>query len=388
MDKTFILGVPITVATPNELSKAIRRLLYRRRGHIVTPNPEFLLLAQKHQEFFSVLENADLSIPDGIGLKFAGWLKGVNLHRYSGSNLVKYLLDVANQKRGRVAVANWRNGLSSNEEIVEAIKKRHPHLKTYVFSLDRDNFSYDVKRLKAFQPDIVFVSLGAPSQDIFIRSRLLKDLPTIRLAMGVGGSFDFLTGKLKRAPAIVQLLGFEWLWRLIKQPWRIKRIFNAVVVFPLSVIEWEIRRFRYRKNVAAFIVNKNNEVLLLNPIRSQAHYWSLPQGGVEKNESIEEAIRREIKEETGLTEYSIVSSHLNIYKFDWPKYYTLHGYKGQRQSLFIIKYNGKPSAVKTNRFEHRRYRWVSVDSLLQTVSRTRREQYELFLKKYYESIGK
>jgi N-acetylglucosaminyldiphosphoundecaprenol N-acetyl-beta-D-mannosaminyltransferase len=264
MDKAFILGVPITVATPNELSKAIRRLLYRRRGHIVTPNPEFLLLAQKHQEFFSVLENADLSIPDGIGLKFAGWLKGVNLHRYSGSNLVKYLLDIANQKRGRVAVANWRKGLSTNEEIVEAIKKIHPHLKTYVFSLDRDNFSYDVKRLKQFQPDIVFVALGAPSQDIFIRSRLLKELPSIRLAMGVGGSFDFLTGKLKRAPSIIQLLGFEWLWRLIKQPWRIKRIFNAVVVFPLSVIEWEIRRFRYRKNVAAFIVNKNNEVLLLN----------------------------------------------------------------------------------------------------------------------------
>jgi hypothetical protein len=66
----------------------------------------------------------------------------------------------------------------------------------------------------------------------------------------------------------------------------------------------------------------------------------------------------------------------------------LHGYRGQRQSLFIIKYDGKPSAVKTNRFEHRRYRWVKLDALLQTVSRTRREQYELFLKKYYESIGK
>ncbi len=388
MDKTFILGVPITVATPNELSKAIRRLLYRRRGHIVTPNPEFLLLAQKHQEFFSVLENADLSIPDGIGLKFAGWLKGVNLHRYTGSNLVKYLLDIANQKRGRVAIANWRNGLSTNEEIVEAIKKRHPHLKTYVFSLDRENFNYDIKRLKAFQPDIVFVALGAPSQDIFIRSRLLKELPQIRLAMGVGGSFDFLTGKLKRAPLLIQFLGFEWLWRLIKQPWRIKRIYNAVIIFPLAVIEWEIRRFRYRKNVAAFIVNKNNEVLLLNPIRSQAHYWSIPQGGVEKNESIEMAVRREIKEETGLSEFTILSAHRNIYKFDWPKYYTMHGFRGQRQSLFIIKYDGKPSSVKTNRFEHRRYRWVKLDCLLQIVSRTRREQYELFLKKYYESIGK
>ncbi len=383
MDKTAILGVPISVLSPKDLDYEIRRLLQRRRAHIVTPNPEFLLLAQKDQEFFSVLTKADLAIPDGIGLKFAAWLKGVNPRRYSGANLVLYLLQLADHKHLRVAVANWNKGLSSDSEILQSIKNSYPHLKTFIFSLDREKPLYDVKRLRAFQPDLVFVALGAPQQDIFIHNRLLKDISSIRIAMGVGGSFDFLTGKIKRAPKLIQKLGFEWLWRLLKQPWRIKRIWNAVVVFPLAVIGWQFRRFKYRPNVVALIVTNDNETLILNSAGTRT-YWGLPQGGVEKRESLEQAVRREVAEETGLTELDILAQYPNMYQYEWPKHYTHKGFRGQRQSFFILRYHGSRNAVRTNPIEHKAYRWVKLEDLTKAASPIHRAQYEVFLKTYYE----
>lgn len=384
MDKTVLLGVPISVLSPSELERAIRRLLFRRHAHIVTPNPEFLLLAQQDQEFFSVLLKADLSIPDGIGLKFAGWIKGVNPKRYSGANLVQYLLKLADQKHLRVAVVNWRYGLSSDSDIVNAIKKRYPYLKTFVFSMDKKDLRYDVKQLRSFRPDIVFVALGAPEQDIFIRRRLLRDVSSIAIAMGVGGSFDFLTGKIKRAPRLFQALGFEWLWRLIKQPWRIRRIWNAVIKFPLAIIGWQFRRFKYRPNVVALIINSDNETLLLNAAGRRS-YWGLPQGGVEKGESLEEAVRREVMEETGLTDLELVSVYPKMYQYEWPKHYTNKGYKGQRQSFCILRYRGPRNAVRTNPIEHKAYRWVKLEDLTKAASPIHRAQYEIFLKTFYES---
>lgn len=387
MGKTHILGIPVDNLSPAELGRAIRRLLAGRRGHIVTPNPEFLLLAQKNQEFFSVLEEASLSVPDGIGLKFAGWLKGVNLRRYSGSNLVSYFLKIADKLHLRVAVVNWSGGLSGDEDIIRSIKRRHPHLKLFVFSMERGSHNYDAQRLRSFHPDIAFVALGAPWQDIFIRRRLLRDIPTLRFAMGVGGSFDFLTGKVKRAPKLFQKLGFEWLWRLVQQPWRIKRIYNAVVVFPLAVIGWQFRRFKYRPNVVAMIVNKQGEVLLLNAAGRRT-YWGLPQGGVEKRETLEKAVRREVAEETGLTKLRIRALFPNTYQYDWPKHYTQHGYKGQRQSFFIMEYDGPRSSVRTNPIEHKSYRWVRLEHLIRASSPVHRKQYQIFLDKYYELKAK
>lgn len=386
MQKTHILGVPIDVLNKDELIKAIHRLLKYHQGQIITPNPEFLLLAQKDDEFFWVLKQANLSVPDGIGLKFAGWLKGVNLFRYSGANLVVYLLKLAYHKHLRVAVINWKKGLSSDEDILQVIKKQYPHLKFLVLSVERGENNYDVKTLKNFEPDIVFVALGAPWQDIFIRRKLFKDLPNVKIAMGIGGAFDFMTGKIRRAPKLFQGLGFEWLWRFIMQPrgmklWRLKRIYKAVIVFSLKVLAWEFRRFYYRPNVVAMIINKFGEVLLLNAEGSR-NYWGMPQGGIDHGEDLEAATRREIKEETSLEDLEIVSVTPNIYKYNWPKHYTHRGYKGQKQSLFIVKYHGDSRAVRLNSIEHKAFRWVKIEDLISKSSPAHKEQYKLFLEKY------
>jgi putative (di)nucleoside polyphosphate hydrolase len=138
--------------------------------------------------------------------------------------------------------------------------------------------------------------------------------------------------------------------------------------------------------VVAFIYNQNEEVLILNS-RGKGDYWGLPQGGIDQGETIEPAVRREVKEETGLTELILRATFKNIYSYTWSKPYTHSGYKGQRQSLCVLEYRGASTAVKTNPFEHKAYRWVKIKDLLSKSSPVHRKQYELFLKKYYEFLN-
>jgi N-acetylglucosaminyldiphosphoundecaprenol N-acetyl-beta-D-mannosaminyltransferase len=322
-------------------------------------------------------------LPDGIGLKFAAWLKGIHLNRFTGANTVNGLLNFAASRKMKVAILNRADGLSSNEAIRNAIYKKHPELTIFIDSVDKFNYHYQSSKLEKFRPDILFVALGAPEQDIIIPG-LLKKIPSVRLAMGVGGTFDYLTKKLIRAPYLIQIIGFEWLWRLLIQPSRWKRIFQAFIIFPLTVIRWELRQFRYRPNVVAFILNHSDEVLILNS-KGKGDYWGLPQGGRERGESIEATVRREVKEETGLSEISIEACFKNVYSYSWNKPYTHSGYKGQRQSLCIVRYTGPKDSVITNPFEHKAYRWVKISDLIYKSSPVHKKQYELFLSKYNES---
>lgn len=379
--KISILGISLDNLPSRELK---RRLLYilaqRRQAQAVTPNPEFLLRAQEDKDFYEALKNATIAIPDGMGLKFAAWLKGSNLHRHPGANLVKGLLNLASAKRYRVAVINWSQGLSSDEDIRQAVSAAYSGITLHVESFERAVKGFDVSRLRAFKPDLLFVTLGAPWQDVFI-SRYRKSLPSLRLAMGVGGSFDFLTGRLKRAPALFRGLGLEWLWRLILQPRRWPRIWRAVVVFAFEAVRWELRQFRYRPNVAAMIINDQQETLILN---AQGHgdYWGLPQGGIDAGETDEQAVLREIREETGLRDLRIIRRFPNVYKYTWSRPYDRYGYKGQSQTFFVLRYSGSRDAVRLSRYEHKAYRWVKISDLLEKASPVHRKQYQIFLEKY------
>jgi N-acetylglucosaminyldiphosphoundecaprenol N-acetyl-beta-D-mannosaminyltransferase len=92
-----------------------------------------------------------------------------------------------------------------------------------------------LEKIRAASPRMLFVAFGAPNQELWIARNLAK-MPSVKVAMGVGGAFDFIAGKQKRAPQIFRSLGLEWLYRLMREPRRIVRIINAVVVFPFLVI--------------------------------------------------------------------------------------------------------------------------------------------------------
>jgi len=391
-DYLKILGLKISTLKPAETLKKINQFLSAKTGarHLVTPNPEFLLAALKDDEFFYVLNHADLAIPDGVGLKFAAWFKGRNIHRLTGADLVKDILNLADEKKLKVAIFNWRFGLSKESEIRRALEIIYPQAKFLIEDIERDdNHSYNLHQLNSFAPQIVLVSLGAPWQDKFINQNL-KKWSTVKIALGVGGSLDFLTGKQKRAPKFFRSLGLEWLWRLLMQPTtRLRRIYQACLVFPVKVIKYElINKLFYRQNVVGFIYNNEGDLLMVHRNEDTPKPdWKLPQGGIERGESRTQAIMREMREELGTDNFEIIKSYKNIFKYRWNIDYGIKGYKGQKQTLFLLKFKGKKTEIKLDK-ENKAYRWIKIDNLLDETDQVRHEGYQLFLEKYYEERNK
>jgi len=204
---------------------------------IVTVNPEFILAAQKDKEFKKILNRADLSVPDGFGLKVAGIILGKKIgERITGVDLTWELAKLASEKGSSIFLLGAGAGVA--EKTAKRLKLLYPHLKiagTYAGSPTEKGI---IEKINASRADILLVAFGAPKQDKFIyhNKRKLK----CRLAMGVGGTFDYISGVVHRAPAWMRSLGLEWLYRLIKQPSRVGRIFKAVIIFPCRVIGQKI----------------------------------------------------------------------------------------------------------------------------------------------------
>ena len=250
-----ILGVRIDNLSEKEILEKVRSFLGEKKFHqIATINPEFILEAGRNEDFRNILNNCDLNVADGFGLKVASWRSGEKLNpRIAGADLMEEILRLAEKNNLKnFLVANSR-GLSTWEEIRDAILKNYPTLKVsginmdYHSGLDPESsrailgFSLDSRfhrndRNNINECAIVFCNFGAPYQEKFLHSLKSMKNSKIRLAMGVGGSFDYLTDKINRAPVFMRKIGLEWLWRLIQQPRRIKRIWNAVIIFPIKVI--------------------------------------------------------------------------------------------------------------------------------------------------------
>ena len=376
-----ILGIKVSLIKRDDIAKKIEFFMASEKKHLITtPNPEFLLESRKDEEFLRILNRASLALPDGIGLKFAGWLKGVNLDRFTGADLTKKLLSLAESNDWPVAIINWHAGLSNKDDINKALKKKYPALKFVVKDERRGDYVFDISDLKHFQPKIIFATLGAPYQEKLLVRLLPKT--TAKIGVGVGGSFDFITGKVQRAPKILQTIGLEWLWRLSQSPRkRLRRIYRAVAMFPLVFFKEEVfSRLFYRPNVVGFLF-KDDEVLLVDAEDGDGlNHWKLPQGGVEADEGRQEALMREMAEELGTVDFEIIGRFDNIYKYKWPREYRL-GYKGQKQTLFVLKYNGRKNDIKLSD-ENKDYKWVKINNLLNEAELIRRPSYILFLEKY------
>ncbi len=235
-NKFKILGVGLDNYSTGELYSKISQILEGSKpAQIATVNPEFLLLAKTDEQFRNTLNQADLALVDGFGMQIAGWVKGCHLHRHTGADLTTYLLRISAEKNLKVAIINWRLGLSTANDIKTNLKKLYPNLNLEIIDIDKTDSEPDLTIIKSFQPDILFCTLGAPWQEELLQ-KIITPL-NVKLGIGVGGSFDFITGKAKRSPVIFRKMGLEWLWRLFINPKpRAKRIFNAVIKFPIYFI--------------------------------------------------------------------------------------------------------------------------------------------------------
>jgi N-acetylglucosaminyldiphosphoundecaprenol N-acetyl-beta-D-mannosaminyltransferase len=202
-------------------------------GFIATLNPEILLKAEKDKEYGKILNKADLKIVDGFGIKLVSFLKGKKVgDRVAGVDLAEYILNQAEKLDLKIGLIIRKNGLSTKEDL--RLKIEDLGIKEFVMEeveIPESN-SWNFQELDSGigSVDILLVGLGAPFQEEFIW-QIRNQLPNLKLAMGVGGTFDFWTGKRKRAPEFMRKIGMEWLWRLFMQPKRLGRIWKATVVF-------------------------------------------------------------------------------------------------------------------------------------------------------------
>ncbi len=225
MRSVDILGVRVDDVTEAEAVEAVRRLILSGGSHqIVTPNAEFVVEARRNPEFRAVLSAAALSIPDGAGLLLAGRILGTPLReQVAGTDLAVRLAQFGAAEGFRVFLLGAAEGVAA--EAARRLQARLPGLQvagTYAGSPRREDEDEIVERIRSAAPvHILLVAYGAPAQDLWIA----RNLPRlgVGVAMGVGGVFDFLSGRVARAPLWVRRAGFDWLYRLVLQPWRWRR---------------------------------------------------------------------------------------------------------------------------------------------------------------------
>ena len=238
--KINILGVLIDNLKKPDVLKITEQFLSDGRQHyIVTANPEMIVAAGKDEKFLEILNKAGLTVPDGFGLILAArFLRRPLPERITGVDLMLDICQMAEQKNYSIFLVAAKEGLSKSEETAAALNKKFPGLKIGGAILSEgDSGEKIITEINKTRPDILFVSLrGICRQEKFIAENLNK-VPSVKIAMGVGGSFDFITGRIKRAPKLMRKIGLEWLWRLFMQPWRLKRIFTATIKFSWLIIK-------------------------------------------------------------------------------------------------------------------------------------------------------
>lgn len=221
-----LLGVRVDDVTGDEALSLIEDFIREGIPHqVVTVNPEFVVAAQGDEEFRRILNAADLALPDGIGLIWASRLlsRGRPLReRVAGSDLVPKIAALATERGYRLFLLGAAPGVA--KEAAQRLCQWNPGLTiagTYAGSPAVEEEGEIVALVRAAKPDVLFVAYGAPAQDEWI-ARNLERLG-VPVCIGVGGAFDFIAGRAKRAPVWMQRLGLEWLHRLCYQPWRWRR---------------------------------------------------------------------------------------------------------------------------------------------------------------------
>ena len=269
MKKIIILDIPFDAVDEYQALSRVMAYIKNEDGKskmVATPNPEMLLAARRNTQFREILNRTDLNIADGTGILWAATylnkiknVKSRALKIYIG--ITELILMTFNPSRSQKILPQRVTGTDMVELICKNIDDKYPVFllggaddtakKTAALlnkkystriagtnngSADADHDDEIMKHINACSPAILFVAFGAPKQELWLERNLGK-LTTVKVAMGVGGAFDFISGNIKRAPQLMRKLGLEWLYRLLKQPSRIKRIFNATIVFPIKVIK-------------------------------------------------------------------------------------------------------------------------------------------------------
>lgn len=259
-----ILKISITTDSKEEVLEYVQKYLFSPSKSrpkpfvIVTPNPEQVVLAQTNSRFQEILNWADIAIPDGIGMSFAGALLGVapRISRIPGIEFMDDLMGLSGKQPVRIGLIGGREGLAVKS--LECLQARYSGLSGWAneggvlpmnsggIVIPQSLVSDIADTVEREKTNMVFVGMGAPKQEYLIRSisdELVKRKHNSPLVlMSVGGSFDIISGRLRRAPLFARSIGFEWFWRLAQEPWRLRRQLALIKFIQLVCVEyWKIR---------------------------------------------------------------------------------------------------------------------------------------------------
>jgi N-acetylglucosaminyldiphosphoundecaprenol N-acetyl-beta-D-mannosaminyltransferase len=257
-----IFSVRIDQSTKTQVLQTVRDFLHSNTSHtLFTPNPEMLVAARRYSQFRETLNRSDLNICDGFGIQL---LTLGAVQRMPGVDLMLDICRIA-QEEGKSIFLLGSGSDSVLEKTKTELLRQFPRLNivgmyrgisieivtkppsvqnkekiiinyelpvtSSLIEYTKDENDQLLDEIISVAPDILFVAFGHIKQETWIVQNLAQ-LPSVRLAMGVGGSFDFVGGSVVRAPILFRSVGLEWLWRLLHQPRRFWRIVDAVIVFP------------------------------------------------------------------------------------------------------------------------------------------------------------
>ena len=209
-----------------------------KKTFVVTAYPETFMISEKNEDVRKMLlDKETVMVPDGIGVLKAGKKIGYNIEeRITGIDIANELLKFGNEQKKSIYLFGSKQEVIDSMKIV--IKEQYPNLKLVGTSngyvTDKDKVFDEIVKL---EPDIVLVALGIPLQEMLIYKHLNRFKKGI--FVGIGGSFDVMSGMKKRVPKIFIKLNLEWLYRIMKEPKRFKRFYNSNVKFIL-----EIRKYK------------------------------------------------------------------------------------------------------------------------------------------------
>lgn len=241
---SIIMDIPFSKLSFKETEQyLVQRIEDKQFTHVVTANPEIVMFADTSGDYKQTVLAADIVVPDGIGIVYASRLrKDPVTERVAGYDLLHRLMYHSDLHKWKVFL------LGASEEVnrltYERLQQDYPNadLVGRHHGYFQDNTIEEqqlVEQIAELKPDIIFVAMGFPRQELWINRH--KGLLQTPLMMGVGGSFDILSGKVKRAPALWQRLGLEWLHRLISTPSRWRRM----LVLPKFLLK-EIKTSRFK----------------------------------------------------------------------------------------------------------------------------------------------
>ena len=237
METIKILDVKINPISMNDAVGWLNsQLIDRRQTLVITANAEIIMMAQNDPAYFDLVNGAELVLPDGAGTVWAGRHLGYPVpERVAGYDLFHRLLALAAQEEKAVYFFGGKPGVA--ETAAQKAKELYPGLKIagchHGYFKEEDNCDM-INEINQSGAEMLFAALGAPKQEYWLHDHREQLQPVI--LMGIGGSFDVISGNVKRAPLWMQKAGLEWLYRLIKEPFRFKRMASTLPLFVIKVL--------------------------------------------------------------------------------------------------------------------------------------------------------